>query len=96
MKKGLKREGEPRLYHYSANKKIEGSNPRMAGSFTGLYGDCTGLWGYSKNQITGNCTGVNGYCTGVVGNLNDCEISQQDRSVGIDLSDLIVDEDKTI
>ncbi len=80
MKKLLK-EKKTELYHYKDGVKIEGQNEKMSGYCTGLSGDCS--W------LSGDCTELRGYCTGLSGDLDECEITDEERSNGVNIRDLI-------
>ena len=68
---------ENKLYHYIYGEKISGKNADMSGNCTGLSGDCTGL--------IGNCTDLRGH-------LDECEISDAERSKCIFIGDLIKEQ----
>jgi hypothetical protein len=76
MKKMLK-QTQSGLYHYADGNKIEGENPAMSGDCTELSGDCSRLYG--------NCSGLRG-------NLDDCQITDDERSAGVNITELIGEE----
>lgn len=63
-----------KLYHIKNDVMIDGVNELLTG-------DCTGL--------RGNCTGLRGNCYGLTGDIDDCELSEKERKLGIDISELI-------
>ena len=79
---------ENNLYHYIDDKKISGKNPSMSGDCSYLYGDCSYLYG-NCSALYGNCSRLSGNCTNLSGDLDACEISDAERSVGICIGDLI-------
>lgn len=74
----------------NCDKKLYGDCTRIYGNINSgnLYGDCTGLRGFIFKLI-GNCTGVFGDCTLISGNIDDCDISDEERKNGVAVSDLI-------
>ena len=62
------------LYHYVEGTRVEGPNSRMLGDTSGL---------------CGNCTGVFGECTNITGNLDTCDITEEDRKDGVFITDLV-------
>jgi hypothetical protein len=88
MKKNLTRTSvTPLLYHYIDESRREGPNDRLTGDCSGLRGDCTGLTG-DCTGLTGDCFGLTGDCTGLRGDLDQCEISDAERAVGVAVASL--------
>ena len=75
MKKMLKNDCQPDLYHYVNGERVEGPNQSMTGDCSGLRGDCSGL---------------SGDCSGLRGNLDDCKIRDDERAAGVNIRDLVV------
>lgn len=82
-------------YHYQGGKRVTGTLTGVTGDLSGVTGDLTDVrgdltdvWG-DLSSVTGDLSGVWGYLTGVTGNLNDCGITDEDRTAGIDIEDLI-------
>jgi len=48
------------------------------------YGNCDGLGG--------DCSGIYGDCTGTRGNLDECNISDEERKAGINIKDLVMED----
>jgi hypothetical protein len=44
----------------------------------------------NASNIRGDCTGIFGNCTGVSGDLDQCELTEEDRVRGVDIRKLIV------
>ena len=92
----LRETGEGRLWRKDNGKRIDGPNERMYGNCTDLYGDCTDLYGECTGLrgvctgLRGDCTGLRGVCTGLRGDLDDCEISGEDRANRVEIRCLIV------
>lgn len=42
-----------------------------------------------KPNMAGDCTGLRGDCTGLWGNLDDCNISDDERKNGINITGLV-------
>jgi len=61
---------------------------KVWGNLNGVYGDLSAVRG-DLTGVSGDLTGVSGNLTGVYGDLDDCEISENDRAIGIDINDLI-------
>lgn len=80
MKKMLK-QTQSGLYHYAGDNKIEGENPAMSGNCTELSGNCSRLYG--------NCSRLYGDCSGLMGKLDDCQITDDERSAGVNITELI-------
>ena len=105
MKKALIKEGF-KLYHYLNGEKIEGKDKYMTGDCSRLSGDCTELSGECSGLI-GNCSGLRGDCTslrgdcsgligdcsGLRGDLDYCDITADDREKGVNIIDLIKEEE---
>lgn len=69
---------------YYKNKygyKIFGMNNKMIGDASGLVGDCTG---------------ISGYCTGIFGDIDICNITDDERKFGVNINDLINVKDRGI
>ena len=64
------------IYHYTGGNQVPGPPPGVRGDLTDVHGDLTG---------------VRGDLTGVFGDLDKCDITESDRSAGIDIADLIAD-----
>lgn len=90
--KALERMG--RLWHFVRGRRIEGGHEglglssdfaNMTGDCSGLQGDCSGIWG--------DCTGVYGDCTRLWGDLDECELTPDERVVGMDIAELVEEAD---
>jgi hypothetical protein len=83
------------LYHFNRGDKVKGAHchlltphPNLWGNCTYLYGNCCELQG-DCTGISGDGTGVYGDCTHLLGSLDACDISAEDRKAGVDIDDLI-------
>ena len=66
--------------------KISGE---LFGNCSGLSGDISsGLSGNISSGLFGNISGIRGCVDNIVGNLNDCNITEKEREKGIDIKDL--------
>lgn len=74
MKKALEKIKCP-LFHIVDGEILEGPNNRMRG-------DCT--------ELIGDCTGLSGNCTGLRGDIDDCELSKEEREAGVGIADLVM------
>ena len=94
-----------KLFHYKNEQKIDGQNPNMVGDCSELMGncselrgDCSGLRGSCSglrgdcSELRGDCSGLRGDCSGLMGNLDDCEITTEERIKKIDIKELITKE----
>jgi hypothetical protein len=55
-----------------------------------LWGDCTGLWGEISPELQGNCTGLRGDISDLRGDIDDAEITADERATGIDIERLVI------
>jgi hypothetical protein len=76
------------LYYYIGEMRAFGQNPMLRGECSLLVGDCTKLYG-DGSGLSGLCTGLHGDCTGIRGNLDKCEITDKERSEGVDIRSLV-------
>ena len=53
----------------------------MSGDVSNLHGDASGL--------TGDVSNLHGDATGLYGHVDDCELTEEDRKTGIDITKLI-------
>lgn len=74
-----------KIWHYEGGLYRSGPHDRLRGDMSRLYGDVSG--------IEGDATGVFGTCTGIGGNLDQCELTDEDRKKGVFIGDLVVIED---
>ena len=49
----------------------------------------TGLYGNISSELYGDISGLYGDCANIKGNLNDCELSDENREKGININDLV-------
>ena len=62
------------LYYYRDGRKIRGIANYLYGDVSGLSGDVSGLYGIATNMS---------------GNIDDCELTDEERKNGVDINDLI-------
>lgn len=69
------------LWHFSASEKIIGPHSNLIGGCSHLRGDCSNL--------NGCCTGLIGDCSKLSGNIDSCNITEDERKEGIDILFLV-------
>ncbi len=81
---------------------LSGDCSRLFGNCSGLFGNCSDLSG-DCSGLFGNCSGLSGDCSGLFGNcsrlsgdLDDCEITSEERKEGVNLRNLIIQEEDEI
>jgi len=87
-----------KLYYIKDGLKIEGLHPGLSGEVSSglygnvseLYGDVSGLYGIISSGLYGNVSGLSGDVSGLSGNLDACEITNEEREKGVDIKDLII------
>jgi hypothetical protein len=89
MRRGIR---EARLYWMNGDVRVFGPNPNLTGMTQRLRGDCSGLTG-TASALAGDVTGITGDVTGLHGNLDDCDITPQDRRGGIAIDVLVEGRD---
>ena len=89
MKKALKKIPSA-TYYYKDYKRVEGVPDDIRGDLTYIRGDLTYITG-DLTDITGDLTGIRGNLTGITGDIDDCEITAEERVAGISVEDLIED-----
>ena len=95
MKNQLVRVIELTLYHIFDSKRVEGPHSWLRGDCTRLVGDCSGLRGDCSwlrgdcSWLVGDCSGLRGGCTGLRGDLDECELTGEDRAGGVNVSVLV-------
>ena len=56
-----------------------------------LRGDVSGLTGEVSGLLRGDVSGLTGDVSGLTGDVNECEITAEDREKGVSISDLVSD-----
>ena len=98
MKPALEKVKNELYFFDDDGNKHDGQNPDMTGDCSGLAGNCTGLAGNCSglrgdcSGIWGDCSGIWGNCTGLRGDLDDCQITVEERSQGVEISTLVKQE----
>ena len=80
MKPMLKNDAVKKCWYFSEGKRAEGIPPYLSGDVTDLWGNVTGL--------RGDVTGLRGKVTDLSGNVDACEITDEERAVGVDITTL--------
>jgi hypothetical protein len=76
------------LRNENANKGALVGGEHLTGRTAGIYGTVsTDLTG-DVSGLTGNATGIHGPADGISGDLNACELTDEDRERGVALSEL--------
>ena len=88
MKRNLISANAAELFYYEDSNKILGPHPSLTGDCSRLRGDCSELIG-NCSELSGYCSGLSGYCSGLCGDLDNCEITEEDRKAGVDIQSLI-------
>jgi len=60
----------------------------LRGDCSGLRGDCSGLTG-DCSELRGNCSNIFGDCSDLSGNIDCCEITDEERKKGVKIEDLV-------
>lgn len=92
MKKSLTQLGKTGLYYIFDGNKIFGSHRGLRGDVTYLSGDVTYLRG-NVTHLSGNVTGLSGDVTYLSGSVDDCEITEKNRTDGVNVLDIVLDND---
>lgn len=81
MKRNLKR-AEGSVWHYNdAGERVEGPPAGVCGDLSGVRGNLTG--------VRGDLSGVWGNLSGVCGDIDDCDLSPEERARGVHIDELI-------
>jgi hypothetical protein len=76
------------LFYFANGKKIKGIHDGIAGNVSDIIEDVSNIIGNVSN-IIGNVSGIQGIVSDLAGNLNECEITPDERKAGINVADLI-------
>jgi len=63
----------------------------VSGDLSGVSGDLSGVWG-DLSGVWGDLDGVSGDLSGVRGDLDACGLTSADRLRGVDIEELIAEE----
>ena len=65
-------------------------SPGLMGNVTRLIGEISPeLWGKISPGLQGDVTGIGGNVTGIIGDINECELTDKEREKGIDIAQLV-------
>ena len=94
-----------KLYHFVNDECVLGLHANLSGvvgsdlygDVTGLRGDVTGLYGVFgpslrgdvSPDLRGDVSGLRGDVSGLRGNIDDCDLSDNDRKAGVDVASLV-------
>ena len=93
MKKALTKTSS--LYHVINGSRVDGPHSDLRGDCSDLRGDCSGLSGNCSDLrgdcsgLRGDCSGLYGNCTGLSGDLDECELTDEERAAGVDIKELV-------
>ena len=45
-------------------------------------------------RLMGDCSGLMGNCSGIIGDIDSCEPTKEDRKRGVDIRDLVEEEER--
>ena len=95
MKRALRTIGTTGLYHFVDGVRIAGAPSGLRGDVSGLRGNVSGLrgnvsdlWG-NVSGLWGNVSGLRGNVSGLRGDVGECEITDEERENGVDVSTLV-------
>ena len=54
-----------------------------------LTGNLSGLFGEIHRDLRGEITGLRGDATAIIGKLDECELTDEERKAGVDICDLV-------
>ena len=80
MRKALTR-AEKRFWYFVDGERIYGVPTGISGDLSSISGDLS--------SISGNLSSISGNLTDISGDLTDCDISTDERIIGVDISDLV-------
>ena len=80
-------------HHFVDGERIEGTHSRITGNVFNISGDVSGISG-DVSGIYGDVSGIYGSITGICGNLDDCDLSSEDRKKRININDLLTIKEK--
>jgi hypothetical protein len=64
-------------------------SPYLSGDVSGLRGNVSGLSGYVSPYLSGDVSGLSGDVTGLRGNVDECDLTPEEREQGVAITDLI-------
>ena len=87
------------LFHTVAGVIINGVHDRVSGDVSGISGDVSGIRG-DVNGIRGDVSGIWGYVSGIRGDVSGIrgdvdlsELTDEERSDGININNLIMEQE---
>ena len=88
MKKALTRNTEKKCWYFVNGKKIDGVPSDLRGDVSDLRGDVSDLWG-NVSDLRGDVSDLLGDVSGLRGDVGECEITDEERKGGVNVSNLI-------
>ena len=68
---------------------IKGNASGIYGDVSNIKGNASGIYGDVSN-IKGYVSGIIGDVSGIIGDIDECELSEQDRQNEVNIQDLII------
>ena len=68
---------------------LKGDVSSLWGDVSGLKGEVSGLRGNVVSGLRGDVSGLRGEVSGLRGNVDTCEITDEERKIGVDILQLV-------
>ena len=82
--------GEIGNLHGNISADLHGDISGLHGNISGLlHGNISGIYGNISSGLCGNISGIYGDCTDIFGDLDLCELTEEERKQGVKISDLL-------
>ncbi len=85
------------LYHHDDHlNNVPGPHKKLSGDTSKIYGDCCGLSGNvsglsgNVSGLSGNVSGLSGNVSGLIGDIDECQLTAEERAAGVAVESLIV------
>ena len=76
-------------FYYKNGERIEGVHNGINGDVSDIYGNVSGISG-NVSGIRGNVSGIYGDMSDISGNIDNCELTNEEREVGVNIKDLVI------
>jgi aggrecan 1 len=97
--KNLLNRNRAKLWYYDNGEVVEGLPSWLSGDASGLSGNVSWLRGDvswlrgDASGLSGDVSGLRGDASGLSGNVSDCELTNNERSQGIDIEKLVAKDE---
>ena len=87
------------LFYTVAGVIVNGVHDRVSGDVNGIRGDVSGITGDVSgirgdvSGIRGDVSGIRGYVSGIQGDVDLSELTEEERSDGININNLIMEQE---